>query len=414
MQERPLPGVWVLDDLEPLAKRYLPACIFAWAAGGSERQIASRMNQEAYEDWAFNTRTLIDITNTSLETELFGKTYAAPFGISPMGGAAAVGLKADLKMALAATAENVPFMISGAAGVTYEDAVAQAPNTWPQLYLPTVPEAMDGMVDRVIASGAEVMTVTVDIPVMASAVHSQRLGWSLPIKLTSQLVMDAVTHPWWTAGVALPSFLPSGPRIENMHPTVRPKMFSFKKLPPAAGSAITWKDFERARKRWPGKLVIKGIINPADARRAIDLGADAVMVSNHGGRQVDYALASLRALPGVVAEARGVPVLIDSGFRHGTHVLMALALGARFVFAGRPFLFAAALGGEAGVRQAIGILKQELHRNLALIGVPTVTQVTRDSLTPARPSLPPAPISPPARRAAPSATGARGKSRASA
>jgi len=160
--------------------------------------------------------------------------------------------------------------------------------------------------------------------------------------------------------------------------------------------------------------VIKGIINPADARRAIDVGADAVMVSNHGGRQVDYALASLRALPGVVAEARGVPVLIDSGFRHGTHVLMALALGARFVFAGRPFLFAAALGGEAGVRQAIGILKQELHRNLALIGVPTVTQVTRDSLTPARPSLPPAPVSPPARRAAPSATGARGKSRASA
>jgi L-lactate dehydrogenase (cytochrome) len=385
--KRALDNVWTLDDLEALAQRYLPKCVFAWSAGGSERFISGRTNQEAFEDWAFQTRILQDCAKTTISTVVFGKKFDAPFGISPMGGAPAVGMKADLKMGMAATRENIPFMISGGAGTTWEDAVRDAPNTWPQFYAPSSAEVMEKQLDRVIASGADIMVLTIDIPVPASAVHSQRLGWSLPIRLTKKLIWDGVMHPSWLAKVAIPGFMPNGPRLENMHPTFRPKMFSFAPLPEGRAFTATWADFEAVRRKWDGTLVIKGIINPADARRAIDLGADAVMVSNHGARQIDYAYASLRALPAVVAAAGDTPVFIDSGFRRGTHVMMALALGAKFVFIGRPFLFAAALGGEAGVRQAIGILKTELHRNLALLGCADIGNLNREYLIPARSRL---------------------------
>jgi L-lactate dehydrogenase (cytochrome) len=301
-----------------------------------------------------------------------------------MGGAPAVATKADLKMAKGAARGNIPFLISAAAGTTYEDAVKAAPNTWLQFSYPASADVADALIGRIRESGSDVMVMTVDNTVLASAVHSQRLGWSLPIKMTPQLFMDGLSHPSWLFNVALPSFVPSGPRIENIHSEMRPRMFSFAKRPNARSYSVTWSDFERVRKLWPGKLVIKGIINPNDARRAIELGADAILVSNHGGRQVDYALASLRALPAVVKEACDVPVFVDSGFRHATHILMALALGAKFVFIGRPFLFAVALGGENGVVQTIDILKAELHRNLALIGCPDISQLSRDFLAPAR------------------------------
>jgi L-lactate dehydrogenase (cytochrome) len=379
-----MPSIWTLDDLQTKAKSYLPACVFAWAAGGSERFIPGRTNQEAFEDYAFQTRILVDCSQTKISTKVFGKTYDAPFGIAPMGGAPVVGRQADLKMANGAMRGNIPFLISAGAGTRYEDAVAAAPNTWPQFGYPASEEVADRLIGRIIDSGAEVMVVTVDNTVLASSVHSQRLGWSLPIKMTPQLLLDGFFHPAWVWKVALPSFGPNGPRLENIHTQAHPKMFSFEKRPDARSYSVTWSDLERVRKLWPGKLVVKGIVNPADAERAVNLGSDAIMVSNHGGRQVDYAQASLRALPGVLNAARDVPVFIDSGFRHATHIMMALALGARFVFIGRPFLFAVAIGGEDGVVQAINILKAEMHRNLALIGCPDVNQLDRDFLVPGR------------------------------
>ncbi len=365
---RPLPKVLALDDLEAPARRLLPRAVFGFISGGSETGTSTRQNRAAFGEWSLRTRALVDIAKRSIATSLFGRTYAAPFGIAPMGGACMVTTDGDLKLACAAAAANIPFMLSGASTVSLERIKAAAPGTWFQLYPPSGRERIAAMIDRVAGAGYDVLTVTVDIPVPSNRENNLRNGFSFPVRFTPRLIADALRHPRWLLRTGLPSMIGEGPHFENFEAARGAAIFRQAQGSTARSAAITWDDLAFIRRSWTGHLVVKGLLSAEDARIAAEAGVDGIVVSNHGGRQLDHATATLRALPEMAAAAQGIRIILDGGVRRGTDVLKALTLGADFVFVGRPFLYAAALAGEAGVRQAIQLLQEEIDRDLALIG----------------------------------------------
>lgn len=379
---RPIAGLWSLDDLDALARAYLPRAVWSWAGGSSERSIAYGRNEDGFARLAIRPLIADSRAPVSMTTELFGRTYSAPFGIAPMGGVPALAKGGDTQLAAAAKDAGIPHMLSGAAGWSWEEARAAGFDPWAQLYMPGDAATVDAMVDRVAASGADILAITVDLPMMANAAHARREGWNSPLRLSPRLAIDCALHPRWLFSTGLPGLLPGGARVENLHPTIRPRMFSLDAgASPEPEFLADWGMVERVRRRWRGTLLLKGVLHPAVAWRAKEVGIDGVIVSNHGGRAIDYACGSLDALPAVVAAAGDMPVLVDGGFRRGSHVLMALALGARMVFLGRPMLFACALAGEAGVAQAIDILREELRRNLAHSGVRSIDRLSPAILT---------------------------------
>ena len=372
---KPMPQVLALDDFEEPARRYLPRAVYGFISGGSETGAATRANRAAYDDWGFRTRVLVDIKRRSIETELFGTTYATPFGIAPMGGVCMSLTDGDLALARAAARSNVPFMLSGASTVPMERIQKEAPGTWFQLYPQTGRDVVAATVDRAAAAGYSVLAVTVDIPVPSNRENNLRNGFSFPVKFTPRLIFDTLRHPRWLLATGLPGFIGNGPHFENFEATRGAPMFRNAKGSTARSAAITWEDMAFIRRRWPGRLLIKGILSAEDTIRAAGIGADGVVVSNHGGRQLDHATATLRVLPEIVAARTGIKIILDGGIRRGTDVLKALALGADFVFAARPFMYAAATAGEAGVTQAIELLHDEVDRDLALIGCTRIAEL---------------------------------------
>ena len=365
-----LPRVLALADLEAPARRFLPRAVFGYIAGGSETGATLRANRAAFDAWAFRPRVLVDVRERSPATTLFGRPWAAPFGIAPMGGACTVRRGADLILARAAAGAGIPFQLSGASAVPLERIREAAPGTWFQAYFPTGRDSVAALVDRVAAAGYEVLVVTVDIPVPANRENNLRNGWSMPLRLGPRVVADALAHPRWLLTTGLRSVFLDVPRFENFAAERGEPIFGGSTAGAARSTELDWKDFEFIRGRFPGRVVIKGILSAEDARLARNAGADGVIVSNHGGRQLDHAAASLAVLPEIVAASADMAVMLDGGIRRGTDALKALALGARFVFVGRPFLYAAALAGEAGVAQAIRLLHEEVARDLGLLGCP--------------------------------------------
>ncbi|MFZ5692841.1 MAG: alpha-hydroxy acid oxidase [Pseudomonadota bacterium] len=358
-----------LEDLEPAAERYLPHCIFSFISGGVETNASRHENRAAFQDYDFHPRVLNDVSGRSTVKTLFGEAFSAPFGIAPMGGSGLAGYRADLALASAAAAENIPFILSGASLIRMEDVAQANPRAWFQAYLPVDRAAIDALIDRVAAAGYRHLVVTADVPVGGNRENLVRAGYTSPLRPTLKLALDAATHPRWLFGTALRTLRHHGmPYYENSTAERGMAVFSNAAVRAHLRDQLSWRDIERIRVRWQGKLIVKGILAPADAATARRIGCDGVIVSNHGGRQLDGAAAPLRVLPRIAEVAQGMTVMMDSGIRRGTDVIKAIALGADFVFAGRPFLYAAAIGQQAGIRRAIDLLRSEIHRNLAFLG----------------------------------------------
>jgi L-lactate dehydrogenase (cytochrome) len=371
LPSRRLRHVLSLDDFEHVARRHLPRPVFAYVAGGAETDWSLRDNRAAFSDYAFLPRALVDVSRRSQATTLFGRTYAAPFGIAPMGICALYAYRGDLVLARAAAEANVPMMMSGSSLIRLEEVAAQTPGTWFQAYLPGTAEEIVPLVERIARARFDTLVVTVDCQIPGNRENNVRAGFATPLRLTPRLVFDGVTHPRWLAGTFLRTLRRHGmPHFENNFAHRGAPILSRHVLRDYSDRGrLDWRHWRLVREMWKGTLVIKGILDPRDAKRAQELGADGVIVSNHGGRQLDGAVAPLRVLPAIVAACGDIPVMIDGGLRRGTDVLKALALGARGVFGGRPFGCAGGGAGEAGVRHAIEILASEIDRNMGMLGI---------------------------------------------
>jgi L-lactate dehydrogenase (cytochrome) len=381
---RILRRILALDDFEAAARRHLPSPVFGFIAGGVETDASVRANRAVWDELAFVTRTLVDVSGRTHKTTLFGRTYDAPFGIAPMGLVAVAAYAGDLVLARAAADANVPMMLSEASLTALERVREAGSTAWFQAYLPGVEEPIEWLLDRVARAGYDTLCVTVDVPVMANRENNVRSRFQLPLRPTPRLAWDGISRPRWLLGTFLRTLAGQGmPRFENRRPQV-PLLSATAQIDRGPRERLAWKHIELMRHLWTGRLVLKGILDPADARIARESGVDGVIVSNHGGRQLDGAVAPLRALPAIAAVAGGMTVMMDGGIRRGTDVLKALALGAQFVFVGRPFLYAAAVAGEAGVRHAMALLGEEIHRDMALLGINTLAEMKRQMLVPAR------------------------------
>jgi len=381
---RRLRPVLCLDDFEPAAQRHLPRPVFGYVAGAAETNASLADNRAAFGDWAFVPRVLTDVSRRTQDVTLFGHTYAAPFGIAPIGIAALYAYRGDLVLAQAAAAANVPMIMSGSSLIRLEEVAQAAPGAWFQAYLPGDVAQIDALVERVRRASFRTLVVTVDSQVAGNRENNVRAGFSTPLRPTLRLAWDGVTHPRWLLGTFLRTLVRHGmPHFENNYATRGAPILSPSVVRDYSDRGhLTWEHLARIRRMWPGTLIVKGILDPRDAQLARDTGADGIVVSNHGGRQLDGAIAPLRALPAVVAACPEIPVLLDGGVRRGTDVLKALCLGARFVLVGRPFGYAAAIAGEPGVRHAIAILATEILRDLAMLGATRLDELGPQWLVP--------------------------------
>jgi L-lactate dehydrogenase (cytochrome) len=369
-----------LDDFEPAARRLLPKFLYGYISGAAETDAALADNRRAFEEYGFVPRVLRDVSGRDQTTTLFGKTYAAPFGIPPMGSAALCAYRGDVVLTRAAAAINVPMCLSASSLIRLEDVRRENPAAWYQAYLAGDDARIEPLVDRVAAAGYDTFVVTADVPVPPNRENNIRNGFQVPLAITPRVAWDTVSHPHWLFGTWARTVMNYGmPHFENMDAQRGPPVLA-KNLMRNIGKRdqLAWKHVELIRKRWKGKLVVKGLIAPADARIARDSGVDGVIVSNHGGRQLDGTVSSLRTLPEIAADAGAMTVMLDGGIRRGTDVLKALALGAKFVFIGRPLLYAAVVGGEAGVQRALTLLRDEIDRDMALLGIRNIGEISSD------------------------------------
>ncbi|MDB5412993.1 MAG: lldD2 [Rubritepida sp.] len=371
-----------LDDFEEMSRRHLPRPIFGYIAGATERNASLEDSARAYSEWRFRPRVLRDVSHRSPRATIFGREWSMPFGIAPMGMAALIAYRGDIAIAKAAKAADIPYVLSGSSLIRMEEVIAANPDAWFQAYLPGNSDRVAALVDRVAAAGFGTLLLTVDTAVLPNRENNVRNGFSTPLKPSLRLFMDGALHPSWSIGSFLRTIQQHGmPHFENSFAERgAPIMAKNVERDFTARDHLNWEHLALIRRRWPGRLVVKGVMHPDDARRAEAEGADGIVVSNHGGRQLDGTAGTLRVLPEIAAASGNMTVMLDGGIRRGTDILKGLALGAHFVFVGRPMLHAAAVAGEAGVSHAIGLLKGELNRNMALLGVNSLDEVTPDCL----------------------------------
>ena len=372
-----------IEDLHRLARRRLPKIAFDFIEGGVEDEDGLERNTAAFRRHRLLPRYLADVATIDQSTTLLGRSYASPFGIAPTGLGSLFRPGADLILAEAAAAANIPFILSGASSSSIEAVAKVAPNhAWYQLYGARDRKISEDLIRRSHDAGLGTLMLTVDVPVTPKRERNIRNGFTRPLKMSVMTYLEAMLHPGWVI-----DYLRSGgmPFFENWQPYA-----------PAGASASavadfvstqtpasdqTWRDFENFRKLWPGKLAIKGIMHPGDARRAVELGVDGILVSNHGGRQLDRAPASLEALPAIKAAVGDkVTLMLDSGVRRGADILVAWALGARFAFVGRATLYGAVVGALPGASKAIEILRHEIELNMKQIGCPNLASVGPENL----------------------------------
>jgi L-lactate dehydrogenase (cytochrome) len=366
-----------LSDFETMARRRLPRPIYGFVRGGAETEAALRDNAGAYAEHALVPRVLQVTTHRHQRRGLLGTQHAAPFGIAPMGGALLAAYDADRVLASVARERNIPFVLSGASLTPMEALAQPGEGGWFQAYIPGDAARIQSLLDRVERAGFDRLVVTVDLAVPGNRENNVRNGFSLPLQPGLRLAFDGLRRPRWLAGTALRTLVQRGmPHFENMDAQRGPPIVSGHLVRDVGNrDGLAWRHVELIRQRWKGKLVLKGVLAAGDAQLAQQAGVDAIVVSNHGGRQLDGAVAPLRVLPEIRAAAPGLTLIVDGGIRRGTDVLKALALGADFVWLGRPFLFAAAAAGAPGVRHAIDILQAEVDRNMALLGLTDLAQI---------------------------------------
>jgi L-lactate dehydrogenase (cytochrome) len=366
-----------LNDFEKAAKRHLPRSLFGYVSGASEDGVSVSLARDSFQSYGFVPRTLVDVSIRSTETTLFGKPYAAPFGLAPMGISALSAYQGDLVLTRAARAANVPMILSSSSLTKLEDIFKANQDAWFQAYLPGEETRLAALLDRVKLAGYQTLVVTVDTPVSPNRENNVRSGFSMPLRPTLRLGWDGLTHPQWLFGTFLRTLVERGvPHFENNYAERGAPVMSPTVLRESLDRGyLTWRHIEIVRRLWPGKLVIKGVLSAEDARISVESGADGIIVSNHGGRQLDGAVAPLSVLQEIVTATPSVPIMLDSGLRRGTDVIKALALGAKFVFIGRPFNYAASIGGFNAVSYAIRLLQEEIWRDMGMIGVTSINSI---------------------------------------
>ncbi len=375
-----------IADLREAARRRLPRGVFEFVDRGSEDEVAVRNNREAFHRIKLMHRALVDVSGRSTTTTLFGKPAALPMVIAPTGAAGLCWHEGEVELAKAAAKAGIPLTLSTASMTAMEKIVAQGGpavggRLWFQLYVWKQRELSHKLIERVRDNGFEALIVTVDSPVSPNREYNQRNGFGLPFTPTLRFTLDVMRHPAWARGVLLKYFTSIGfLRHENYPPEYQKSILSGVGSRDAMrANSLDWDDIKRFRDMWKGPLLLKGVNRPDDAVKAIEYGLDGLIVSNHGGRNMDSSAAPLDVL-GQVTEAVGdrCTVILDSGVRRGSDIAKALALGAKAVLTGRATLYGTAVGGAAGAGKAIGIIRSELDKTMAYTGCRSVDEISTD------------------------------------
>ena len=359
-------------DYQLLAKRALPKMVFDFIDGGGGTETTISGNREALDAKRLLASGPMDISERSQEVELFGRNYAMPLIIGPTGLAGAAWPKGEVHLAKAAGEVGIPFVMSTASTCSQEAVMAAGPGAkWMQLYLFRDRSLSEPIIEGAERLGFEVMEVTIDNPVAGQRLRDVRNGFSVPMKWTPRKIASVLSHPGWAlrmAPLGTPGFALLAKAIGTNKVAALAQLFH-EQLDPT----VNWDDIAKLRDRWKRPLVVKGLHDPAQVKHALAIGVDGLVISNHGGRQLDGAMATIDVLPEFVAEARGrLTILIDSGFRTGSDIARALALGANAVQMGRPTLYALASGGSRQVAHCLEGLKEELDIAQAMMGTATV------------------------------------------
>jgi len=366
-----------IAELRTLARRRIPRLAFDYIDGGAEDEIALAHNTSAFDALRLVPRAGVDVSRRDLSAELFGRRWAMPFGIAPTGLSDVAGHGTDLAIARAAADAGLPYILSTVATTDIETIARAIPGGfWFQLYMPAKREIGHDLVRRARDAGAGALFITLDVAAPGKRERDLRNAFALPFRLTPRTLLDIASRPLWALRMArrgpprfasLASYAPPGSSAHTLAAFMATQITA----------DLAWEEIARLRDIFPGPILAKGVSAPEDVDRAARLGLDGVVVSNHGGRQMGLAAPPITLLPEAVEAAAGrLAVTLDSGVRRGAHIAAALALGARFVFAGRPTLYGAAACGEAGARRAIAILRDEFDRTLALLGARSVGELS--------------------------------------
>jgi L-lactate dehydrogenase (cytochrome) len=365
-----------ISDYRALAKARLPHFLFEYLDGGSYDEVTLRRNVEDLRAIALRQRVLRDVSNIDLSAELFGRTWAMPVGLGPVGLAGLYAQRGEVQAARAAAAANVPMALSTVSGCSLHEVAASGHVPWYQLYFVKDRGFVADMVDRSKAEGCEALILTVDLAVPGSRYRDYRAAGGGPRRMAQLLA-----RPGWLWDVGICGRPIS---LGNLEPIVgkRAPLSDFQAWIHANfDPSVSWKDVEWLRKRWDGPLIVKGILDPEDALRAAGAGADAIVISNHGGRQLDGVVSTSSALPRVAGAIGGkLPILVDGGVRSGLDVVRMLALGADFVLLGRAWAYALAAAGGAGVANVLKIIEAEMRVAMALTACTAVSEIGPDAL----------------------------------
>ena len=370
-KKRRLDAALTIYDLKAIAQRRTPKAAFDYTDGAAEGELSLARARQAFEDVEFHPSILRDVSAVDLTTSVLGGTSAMPFGIAPTGFTRLMQTEGEIAGAGAAGAAGIPFTLSTLGTTSIENVKAANPEgrNWFQLYVMRQREISYGLVERAASAGFDTLMFTVDTPVAGARLRDKRNGFSIPPQLTLGTIVNAIPRPWWwfdfltTPPLEFASLSSTGGTFGEL-------------LDSAMDPSISFADLEIIRGMWPGKLVVKGVQNLEDSKRLASLGVDGILLSNHGGRQLDRAPIPFHLLPEVVREVgKDTEVMVDTGVMNGADIVAATALGARFTLIGRAYLYGLMAGGREGVDRTIAILRDEITRTMKLLGVREIAEL---------------------------------------
>lgn len=372
-----LQSALTIYDLRRIAKRRTPAAAFDYADGAAEGELSMTRARQAFEDIEFHPGILTDVSTVDTTTKVLGGTSALPFGIAPTGFTRLMQTEGEIAGSGAAGAAGIPFTLSTLGTTSIEDVRRVNPNgrLWFQLYVMRQREISYGLVERAAKAGYDTLFFTVDTPIAGARLRDKRNGFSIPPQLSLKTVANAIPRPWWwydfltTPKLEFASLSSTGGTVGEL-------------LDAAMDPSINYEDLKEIRELWPGKIVIKGVQNVEDSKKLADLGVDGILLSNHGGRQLDRAPVPFHLLPEVVREVgKDTEVMVDTGIMNGADVVASLALGAKFTLIGRAYLYGLMAGGRRGVDRTIEILSEEVRRTMRLLQVSCVEELEPKHVT---------------------------------
>lgn len=377
LKKRRLESALTIYDLRKIAKRRTPASAFDYTDGAAEGEISIARARKAFEDVEFHPSILKDASTIDMSTSILGGPSSLPFGIAPTGFTRLMQTEGEVAGAGAAGAAGIPFCLSTLGTTSIEDVKATNPTgrNWFQLYVMRKREISYGLVERAAQAGFDTLFFTVDTPVSGNRMRDVRHGFSIPPQLTVKTVVDAIPRPWWwidfltTPPLEFASLSSTGGTVGEL-------------LNNAMDPTISFDDLKTIREMWPGKLAVKGVQNLEDSKKLADLGVDAIVLSNHGGRQLDRAPVPFLLLPEVAHEVgKDVEIMVDTGIMNGADIVAALALGADFTLIGRAYLYGLMAGGRAGVDRTIEILRSQIERTMKLLQVTSIEELGPQHVT---------------------------------